>query len=581
MLKYFLHCFVLFFAANIYAQTLKPTKTEALLNLTLTDFSNNFLKTEGSAVGRKDGKLYIFKTDAAGKAQILVPAGDTYTIKITNSLLEYDQEVWDEPDFTLPLTLKFEISKPKKANNVSVILLHCFNRPSKIKIGVKNIQGKLLFEADSDTLYQRQLPMNEQFSFIINGVNIENAKFQTNRLVKRYFLHFKDNKNAILYPCDSMAGIWVTYKNLEGELIENEKIHIKNLKTGQSFHTITNKSGTNLVLVPKNTTYTAETPNVKMSQKILFDNSNDMQVYNLTVIHPSTNELILRDKESKQRIRVRDSLFKINEKLREAAFADFKRDSEDSAEDRFSFMPINAEKLPEALGQILQKDSAAYMKSPEAYFIKHQNTVGAALSRIGKTVKKRIIVTDVTGSMSPFSKELLLWHKLNLMQNEDDVFLFFNDGDNQSDSEKIIGRTGGIYHSTKKNIDTVLAKMRLAITKGSGGDIAENDIEALIAAQKLGNNDRSLILIADNYAPVKDIELLIALKRPVYIILCGAVQVPIHPDYLRIAYETKGSVHTILEDAFNLAKIVEGGVITIAGRSYKLTNGRFFEIKKI
>lgn len=50
---------------------------------------------------------------------------------------------------------------------------------------------------------------------------------------------------------------------------------------------------------------------------------------------------------------------------------------------------------------------------------------------------------------------------------------------------------------------------------------AENDLEALLEAKKYMDDNWELILIADNYSPVRDIELLEKLDIPVHVILCG------------------------------------------------------------
>ena len=44
--------------------------------------------------------------------------------------------------------------------------------------------------------------------------------------------------------------------------------------------------------------------------------------------------------------------------------------------------------------------------------------------------------------------------------------------------------------------------------KGYGGDCPENNMEALIKGVKQATPYKELVMIADNYAPVKDIELL-------------------------------------------------------------------------
>lgn len=187
------------------------------------------------------------------------------------------------------------------------------------------------------------------------------------------------------------------------------------------------------------------------------------------------------------------------------------------------------------------------------------------------------IISDVTGSMYPYTGQLLKWLKLNLANKGEEHFLFFNDGDNKPDNQKIIGKTGGLYPVFTSNYEEVEAAILDAMEHGSGGDAAENNMEALIAANRICKNCDTIVMIADNWAPVKDISLLSSFRKPVKIILCGVFD-KIHPDYLKLARDTKGSIHLIEEDIYNLAGLKEGATIKIHGRMYQLIQGDFYDV---
>ena len=104
-------------------------------------------------------------------------------------------------------------------------------------------------------------------------------------------------------------------------------------------------------------------------------------------------------------------------------------------------------------------------------------------------------------------------------------------------------------------------------------------MEALIKGTKAAHPYKELVMIADNYAPVKDISLLESFNVPVRIILCG-VNDEIEPDYLRIAYKTKGSVHTMEEDILSIGKLLDGQEIKIGKNTYRLMKGKFVLIVK-
>ncbi len=193
--------------------------------------------------------------------------------------------------------------------------------------------------------------------------------------------------------------------------------------------------------------------------------------------------------------------------------------------------------------------------------------------------KSAMVIADVTGSMYPYSGQLLLWLKLVMNDNQRRSFVFFNDGDAKMDEEKVIGNTGGIYQITTSKCDDVEKKIMEAMTNGGGGDAPENNIEALIAAQKLCSSCDSVIMIADNWAPVKDISLLSSITKPVKIVLCG-VYGSINTDYLNLARKTKGSLHLIERDIYELTKMKEGDTIEISEKKYKIIDGEFKEIKK-
>lgn len=188
------------------------------------------------------------------------------------------------------------------------------------------------------------------------------------------------------------------------------------------------------------------------------------------------------------------------------------------------------------------------------------------------------VLADVTGSMYPYSAQLLIWIKMNLETNKEGRFIFFNDGDKKKEAEKVTGSTGGIYSKVCTSFDETKELVKLAMRNGNGGDVPENNIEALIRAEKDYPNARFNVMIADNWAPVKDKMLTGRLTKPVRIILCGVYQDGINVDYLNLAKQTKGSLHLMEQDLVNIALMNEGEVLKIGSRSYRIINGNFEDI---
>jgi hypothetical protein len=92
-----------------------------------------------------------------------------------------------------------------------------------------------------------------------------------------------------------------------------------------------------------------------------------------------------------------------------------------------------------------------------------------------------LAVVDVTGSMQSCAAAVFKWMKLSQDKTKNiRYYVFFNDGDEKPNSAKVIGSTGGIYGIAANNLNKVLATMQSAIKNGNGGDIPENDIEAIL-----------------------------------------------------------------------------------------------------
>jgi hypothetical protein len=188
--------------------------------------------------------------------------------------------------------------------------------------------------------------------------------------------------------------------------------------------------------------------------------------------------------------------------------------------------------------------------------------------------EKIIVVQDVTGSMSSYLTQTLIWHELYAAKGVEH-YLFFNDGDNKPDGKKILGKTGGIYYIASNRLSDIQETAHRASKAGSGGDGPENNVEALIAAQNKCTSCSSMVMIADNFASVKDMALLGELKKPVHIVVCGGNGEQVHSDYLSIAAVTGGSVHTVQLDMDLKGKAVEGFVLNVMGRAYIFSDGRF------
>lgn len=195
-----------------------------------------------------------------------------------------------------------------------------------------------------------------------------------------------------------------------------------------------------------------------------------------------------------------------------------------------------------------------------------------------KDWRKVMMVVDMTGSMFPYIGQMLVWYKQTYEDGKVKYYVLFNDGDNLSDDKKVSGRTGGIhpfeakdYRKMKKDVEDV-RKM------GEGGDEPENDLEAVIFSIINYRDFSDIVLVADD-SPVRDMNLLRRIKKPVHVIMCGTKK-GINDQYLKIALQTKGSIHTATND-IDMKKIKDGDEFVIDKDIFRLSAGQFIWVDTV
>jgi hypothetical protein len=194
------------------------------------------------------------------------------------------------------------------------------------------------------------------------------------------------------------------------------------------------------------------------------------------------------------------------------------------------------------------------------------------------TWENMLVVTDVTGSMSPYTAQIFAWLPNALATGKCAGFVFFNDGDQKKTPQKTVGKTGGIYGTSSVRSDSIYMAARKAMSGGDGGDQPENNVEAMIWAINNIPAGKDIVLIADNWATPRDLSLFEKVNRPVHIVLCGA-RGGVNPAYLFLARATRGTVHTVTDDVTNLADMQEGETVKVGFQTFLLNDGRFVPLE--
>ncbi len=194
--------------------------------------------------------------------------------------------------------------------------------------------------------------------------------------------------------------------------------------------------------------------------------------------------------------------------------------------------------------------------------------------------KEMLCVVDVTGSMAPYTIQLLVWAKMNEKLKSVKQFVFFNDNEENSNDQSKARDTFGIWDIESFKADKILDKMLWSMNSGAH---YENNLEAVFyAAKKYPKNIKNIIMIADNWEDPCDMKLLPQLKKlnvPIRIIICGIENGVVNTNYLDIARATNGSIHTMEDDLTEMGKLTEGKTFKILGMTFKLTKGKFVRQK--
>lgn len=185
------------------------------------------------------------------------------------------------------------------------------------------------------------------------------------------------------------------------------------------------------------------------------------------------------------------------------------------------------------------------------------------------------LVCDVTGSMARYNAQVVSFLTQQFARKERvfEYVAFFNDGDDKMDKRKKIGATGGIYTCKASSVELVMGQLEVAMKAGTGGDLPENNIEAVLKLLAEAPQCKRVTMIADNFATPRDMSLIAAVTVPLDIILCG--NGPANEAYLDLVRATKGTLMYGGKIYRNFDAIDEGSTFQVGKHTYYLRKGKF------
>jgi hypothetical protein len=193
-----------------------------------------------------------------------------------------------------------------------------------------------------------------------------------------------------------------------------------------------------------------------------------------------------------------------------------------------------------------------------------------------------VIVCDITSTMFPYTTQVFDWMNENTKNTSIKGIVFFTDCDSLGRQTR--GPIPGKMFMVRKKDELVLWDTMFAAIKNTENnkDKPENNIEALLYAQKHFPDADEFVMIADNSTQVKDMKQLSKVKKKVHIILCGETfekNLAFQTDYVQIAKKTKGTIHTLEDDIDNITKIKEMSVVRVGNIYFRFHKGKFYTTK--
>ncbi len=208
------------------------------------------------------------------------------------------------------------------------------------------------------------------------------------------------------------------------------------------------------------------------------------------------------------------------------------------------------------------------------YKPKPDSTVISALLQLDST-QKYVVVMDATGSMGSYIVDALDWIFANRNRLSIDGFVFFNDGDRKKSKNKRPMHTGGIYACGNDSLKIKETLMKCMYNGNGGGEQRENDVEAIVYAQKKFPRTNQIILIADNKEWMRDYFYYPKINKPVNVILCDTKTYPLNSQYLNLVASTQGILFISNKTFVDLWKWHEGDYLIHKDIVYRKYKGEF------
>lgn len=233
--------------------------------------------------------------------------------------------------------------------------------------------------------------------------------------------------------------------DLDDRPLEGEVMYFTAQKSGKVYVAESDAQGISRLMLPKGERYCLGTPFEPEIECFDMPQTDHAGKLTLTYNFIGSKAILAREAERARQLAIRDSLYQLQRIQDSLAFV---RDSLRNllGGNFLNKMQFGADlKEVEKLIEKRAEQERAFITENDRYFEEMGEEIKAVFYRMKSEWANKVIVTDLTCSMEPYLDQVLLWHALRLMNDEQKTYLFFNDGDGKTQDQKLIGQTGGFH----------------------------------------------------------------------------------------------------------------------------------------
>ncbi|MFT4665344.1 MAG: hypothetical protein ACI8YQ_004362 [Polaribacter sp.] len=376
-------------------------------------------------------------------------------------------------------------------------------------------------------------------------------------------------------PTKTRVLVNIKISDLKNKPLQKEELFYVSEKTNKVYLAVTNSQGKATLMLPKGDAYRIHSYAFRDIARKVYEARPSSRTSRFELNTISKVEFIKRENERALLLFRRDSLQRVRRQSDSTRIAEM---------DGYNFYlqhyyaKKDVKKIETNILKAVGRDQKAIAANAN-YFTENKQEIKAMLYRNKDQWKQKRIIANIDCSMYQYIDELLVWNYFEESEKNNNSYWLFNGFKNNDKKSLTDQHRRGIYEVTKNDVEGFCNTIDKIVNFSCSGSRLENVVEALIIGATDKRPEDELLFIADNYSDVSDLHKLSELNTPVRVLLTASSH-GINEQYLEIAYQTGGSVHTKDEDISmaQLKALKDGERLKIGRFAYQFLKGRFLKV---